>query len=226
MSDLRKKGDAPLSPKDRHSLNVGTGNYNRFAPLLPPPDGRRRLNSKRKYEDETPHSEPKTPRLDANTVFAQLKVTEDSVSEIWKNLNDAISIGESCYTSTDGGMGEAFFKLVRTVDLLIENQEKILSTVVDAMGMVSKSSAVPSYAAVAEGSRARSTGRHNAQKATDVSPEELKVKKLKQAISKAEKSVTLFDLDLGFVPVLNRDTLSKKVTLALHERSVGRDIQR
>jgi hypothetical protein len=224
MSDLRKKGDAPLSPKDRHSLNVGTGNYNRFAPLLPPPDGRRRINSKRKYENETPHSEPKTPRLDANTVFAQLKVAEDSVSEIRKNLNDAISIGESCYTSTDGGMGEAFFKLVKTVDLLIENQEKIISTVVDAMGMVSKGSAVPSYAAVAEGSRTRSTGRNNAQKAADVSPEELKVKKLKQAISKAEKSVTLFDLDLGSVPVLNRDTLSKKVTLALHERAQSEGI--
>jgi hypothetical protein len=121
-------------------------------------------------------------------------------------------------------MGEAFFKLVRTVDLLIENQEKILSTVVDAMGMVSKSSAMPSYATVAEGSRARSSGRHNAQKTPDVSPEEIKVKKLKQAISKAEKSVTLFDLDLGSVPVLNRDTLSKKVTLALHDRAQSEGI--
>jgi hypothetical protein len=116
-------------------------------------------------------------------------------------------------------MGEAFFKLVKTVDLLVENQEKILSTVVDAMGMVGKASAAPSYAAIAEGPRSRSSGRHYPQKASDVSPEELKVRKLKQAISKAEKSVTIFDLDLGSVPVLNRDTLSKKVTLALHDRA-------
>ncbi len=155
MSDLRKKGDVPLSPKDRHSLRIGTGSYNRFAPLLPPPAGRRRINSKRKCEDDTPIIEPKTPRLDANTVFAQLKATEESVSEIWKDLNEAISIGESCYTSTDGGIGEAFFKLVKTVDVLIENQEKILSTVVDAVGVVSKSTTTRSCAAVAEGWRHR-----------------------------------------------------------------------
>jgi hypothetical protein len=53
----------------------------------------------------------------------------------------------------------------------------------------------------------------------DVDPAELKKKKVKQAISRAERSVTVFDLDLGPVPVLNKDTLSKKVTLLLHERA-------
>jgi hypothetical protein len=67
-------------------------------------------------------------------VFSQLKTTEDAVSEIRKSLSDAIKVGESCYSANDGGMGEAFFRLTKTLDLIIENQEKVLSTVVDAMG--------------------------------------------------------------------------------------------
>jgi hypothetical protein len=47
-------------------------------------------------------------------------------------------------------------------------------------------------------------------------PAEIKAKKVRPAISKAERSVTIFDLDLGQVPVLNKDTLCRKVTLQLH----------
>jgi hypothetical protein len=219
MSDLRKKGDVPLTPKDRHSMNIGTGNYNRFAPLQPPAIGRSRINSKRKYDDDSQPLEPKTPRLDANMVFSQLKASDEAVSEIRKTLNDAIAIGESCYSATDGGMGEAFFKLAKTVDLLIGNQEKVLSTVVDAMGVLDKSSAAAAPS--------RGKNLHSASQATrpaEPSPTELKVKKLRQAISKAERAVTLFDLDLGSVPVLNRETLSKKVTLVLHNRAQSEGI--
>ncbi len=117
MSDLRKKGDVPVTPKDRHTMNIGTGNYNHFAPLQPPPMGRSRNNSKRKYDDDTPTLEPKSPRLDANLVFSQLKASDEAVSEIRKTLDEAVKVGESCYSATDGGIGEAFFKLAKTVDL-------------------------------------------------------------------------------------------------------------
>jgi hypothetical protein len=73
MSELRKKGELPLSPKDRHVMNVGTGNYNRSAPLLPPPAGRGRINSKRKLDTDSLQADPETLRLDANIVFEQLK---------------------------------------------------------------------------------------------------------------------------------------------------------
>ncbi len=218
MSDLQKKGDVPLSPKERHSQNVGTGNYNRFAPLMPPPPGRPRLNSKRKSDDDPPLAAPKTPRLDANLVFSQLRSTEEAVTDIRKCFEDAVATGERCYTATDGGMGEAFFKLTKTINLLIENQEKVLSTVVDAMGVLSNPHA--SYAAVA-GRKGNGTIPKNVPHPPPPtpSPAELKVKRLKQAIARAERSVTMFGLDLGSVPVLNKDTLSKKVTLLLHERA-------
>jgi hypothetical protein len=219
MSELRKKGEVPLSPKDRHSQNIGTGNYNRFAPLLPPPSGRSRLNSKRKLDDSSPPITPKTPRLDANVVFAQLKSSEDIVSEVRTALSEALKAGESCYSANDGGMGEAFFKLSKTVDFLISNQEKILSTVVDAIGVLGKDNGPVSYASAAAGKGKRLPHDHPPRDTAVVDPTEQKVKKLRQAIAKAERSVTLFDLDLGSVPVLNRDILSRKVTLLLHDRA-------
>ncbi len=219
MSELRKKGDVPLSPKDRHTLNIGTGNYNRFAPLLPPPSGRGRLNSKRKLDDATPPITPKTLRLDANVVFAHLKGSEDAVSEVRASLTEALKAGESCYSANDGGMGEAFFKLSKTVDLLIENQERILSTVVDALNIVGKSNVPSSYASAAAAHGRRQPPGENPGDRAPVNPAEQKVRKLRQAISKAERSVTLFNLDLGSVPVINRDTLNRKVTLLLHERA-------
>jgi hypothetical protein len=219
MSDLRKKGDVPLTPKDRHTMNIGTCNYNRFAPLQPPPMGRSRINSKRKYDDDTPTLEPKTPRLDANLVFSQLKASDEAVSEIRKTLDEAVKVGESCYSATDGGMGEAFFKLAKTVDLLVCNQEKILSTVVDAMGVLDKSSS-----STTSGRGKNTATSTQAKHVPEPTPADLKVKRIRQAISKAERSVTLFDLDLSSVPVLNRETLSKKVTLVLHNRAQSEGI--
>ncbi len=62
MSELKKKGDAPLSPKELHQLSVGSGNYNRYTPLLQPTMGRSRINSKRKYEvDSSDAPPPKLP---------------------------------------------------------------------------------------------------------------------------------------------------------------------
>jgi hypothetical protein len=222
MSDLRKKGDIPLSPRDRHSQSVGTGNYNRFAPLMPPPTGRGRLNSKRKLDDDLIATAPKTPKLDANVVFAQLKVTEDAVSEIRSSFNDAVAAGETCYTATDGGMGEAFFKLTKTINLLIENQEKVLSTVVDAIGLLGKPHSSYASAASSKQGNNRPTKGPLVNQAAD--PGEQKVRKVKQAIARAERSVTIFNLDLGPVPILNRETLSKKVTILLHERAQNEGI--
>ncbi len=195
MTDLRKKGEVPLSPKDRHSQNIGTGNYNRFAPLMPPPPARGRLNSKRKLDDGAQAVAPKTPRLDANVVFSQLKVTEDAISEIRSSFADAVAVGETCYTATDGAMGEAFFKLTKTINLLIENQEKVLYTVVDAIGLLG--SRPDSYASAAATGKTNARAPRAQSQRQEADPGELKKKKVKQAIIRAKRSVTVFDLDLG-----------------------------
>ncbi len=217
MSDLKKKGDAPLSPKELHQLSVGSGNYNRYTPLLQPTMGRSRINSKRKYEAESSDAPPKTPRLDHNAVFEQLQASEEAMVSIKESFKDALTIGENCYTSTDGGTGEAFFKLAKTVELLISNQEKMFGMMVDAVGVVGKPPA-PSYAS-ASASDSFGGGSQRRDRSAPPPPGDQCPKKLRQAIAKAERSVTLFDLDLGPIPVINRETLSKKVTVVLHDKA-------
>jgi Holliday junction resolvase RusA-like endonuclease len=190
---------------------------------MPPPTGRGRLNSKRKLDSDSTPVEPKTPRLDSNVVFEQLKGSEESLNEIRKTLSDAVSVGESCYSANDGGMGEAFFKLAKTVDLLMVNQEKLLSTLVDTMGLVGSTAPISSYASAAARGK-KPLPRDPSSRREDQHNPDFKAKKLRQAITRAERSVTLFDLDLGPVPVLNRDTLSRKVTLHLHDRAQSQGI--
>ncbi len=51
---------------------------------------------------------------------------------------------------SDGAMGEAFFKLAKTVALLIVNQKKMLSTVVDTTGEKGQTN-LSTYAVIAAG---------------------------------------------------------------------------
>jgi hypothetical protein len=46
-------------------------------------------------------------------------------------------------------------------------------------------------------------------------------RKVKQAIREAEKKTLIFNLDMGKVPVMNKDSLSRKVTLALGEKATA-----
>ena len=43
----------------------------------------------------------------------------------------------------------------------------------------------------------------------------LEVKKFREAVKEAEKSTLVFNLDMGKVPILNQDTMSRRATLAL-----------
>jgi hypothetical protein len=49
-------------------------------------------------------------------------------------------------------------------------------------------------------------------------PEETAESKMKQSIREAEKKLVIFNLDYGSAPVMNKDTLARKVTLALNNK--------
>ena len=51
------------------------------------------------------------------------------------------------------------------------------------------------------------------------SPEESAKAKVKKALRDAEKKSIIFNLDLGPVPTINKDTLSRKVTVALSNKA-------
>jgi hypothetical protein len=146
MADLKKKGDVPLSPRERHQRDTGTGNYNRFSSLAPQ-SPRPRLSSKRKL-DPDPTSVVKNPRLDSNVVFDQLKEVEDNLSVVKTTVAAVMSAGDSVFNIADGGLGAAVHKLALAVDMLVSNQEKLLSVVVDSAGSGGASRS-PSYASAA-----------------------------------------------------------------------------
>jgi hypothetical protein len=61
----------------------------------------------------------------------------------------SLSIEENCYTATDGGTIEAFFKLAKTVEIVITNQERMFSIMVNAVWLVRKAPAKSYVAATA-----------------------------------------------------------------------------
>jgi hypothetical protein len=168
MADLKKKGDVPLSPRERHQRDTGTGNYNRFS-LLAPQSPRPRLSSKRKL-DPDPTAAVKNPRLDSNVVFEQLREVEDNLSVVKSTVAAVMSAGDSVFNIADGGLGAAVHKLALAVDMLVSNQEKLLSVVVDSAGS-GGTSRPPSYAVAAtSGGRVGGGGQPGSGKRELVSP--------------------------------------------------------
>jgi hypothetical protein len=148
MAELKKRGEAPLSPRERHQRDTGSGSYNRFN-LLQPQSPRPRLGCKRKL-DPDPSSEPKTPRLDRNVVFGQLKEVEDNLNVVKSTVSAVMAAGDSVFNIADGGLGATVHKLALAVNMLVCNQEKLLSAVVDAAG-ASGSKTSTSFAGVVSG---------------------------------------------------------------------------
>jgi hypothetical protein len=135
-----------------------------------------------------------------------------------------MSAGDSVFNIADGGLGAAVHKLALAVDMLVTNQVKLLSVVVDSAGSggINRS---PSYAdAAALGGAVGGGAAGNRRPGTGGPPVQTpsgnpREKKIRQAILKAEKSTVIYNAELGNVPVMNRDTLARKVTILLHEKA-------
>jgi hypothetical protein len=218
MSDLKKRGDATLSPRERHQRYTGTGNYNRFN-LLQPNSPRPRLSSKRKLDRDPVVTESKTPRLDENVFFGQLKEVEDNLLVVKSMVTAVMSASNSVFNIGEGGLGAAVHKLALAVNMLVGNQEKLLSAVVDAAG-AGRRNYPSTYASVVSSNEAGSSRDTQARVTNSKkAPPPDKEKKLRQAIAKAEKSTVIFNANLGNVPVMNQDTLARKVTILLHDKA-------
>jgi hypothetical protein len=167
-------------------------------------------------------AEAKSPKLDPNILFGQLKEVEDNLVVVKSTVSAVMTAGDSVFNIGEGGLGAAVHKLALAMNMLICNQEKLLSAVVDSANM-GGTGKPPSFvdALVGGGATAPRPSRSNRQSVSRPPPsaEVLREKKLRQAIIKAEKSTVIFNADLGSVPVMNRDTLARKVTLLLHDKA-------
>ena len=215
-----------------HQHHTGTGNYNRFSALAPDPPQRNRTYSQGKRQlsqDEfcILQDPPKTPRMDSNVVFAQLKEQDALLAEAKTLLEVAAKTGEDCFSATDGGLGTAFSSLTKVLAIVLKSQENLTSALVDSVKVTSypknNSHAYttnPTPAAtipLQPPPRGRTNSFRNTAKVPvpELAPEEMARRKVKQVLREAEKKSLLFNLDLGTAPTMNKDTLSRKVTMAL-----------
>lgn len=197
-----------LGPKPDHLRETGRDTFvsNRFASLR---DRSRSLSVgqavKRRSEDP---GEPdgKVPRYDRNAKFAQMTKVEGMVKQ-----------GKEKVVKIKSDLGKA--------DVSQEVRE-LLSAMTDFMGLIvdtveDLASAIVDHTPT-NGQRLEQAGRQeetgkvkNTEQQggnTSQDPSDQKKRKFIQAVKEAEKSVLVFNLDMGKVPIMNKTTLSANVT--------------
>ena len=213
---------------DNHQQATGSGNYNRFTPLAP--RDRSVSVGKRQRPQEPMEPTPKTPRLDANVVFAQLKENEPALQVAKDLLTKAAATCEECCSSKDGAMGSIIHSLLQVMTTLLISHENLSSAIIDSVKLVEKPTPSHGGARPKDSQHSRKmdsgAGASSSQPPRFVPPtqpapseEDLAKRKVRQSLREAEKRTIIFNLDLGQVPTINKDTLSRKVTMALSEKA-------
>lgn len=206
----------PPSPVDTHRNRVGTGTYNRYGPLFPgvrttemrtPTRGKRPLDN-----DDLPSPAVKVPRFDSEKVFDQLRSHDTLLNNAKSLLKEARDGADSFLKIDDNGIGTFLFKLTQVCENLISGQESLKSTLVDAFRNGSVSG-LPTE----KSQQGKSTGSRTARPPPP--PAETAKAKVKKVLREAERRTLVFDLNLGSTPVMNKETISKKVTMDLHNKA-------
>jgi hypothetical protein len=157
---------------------------------------------------------PKTPRFDASAVMGQLKGQDALLKEVKTKL------GKVDYDAVIGQVlpqpvKDVIVNLGKALDLLLKSQENLTSALIDAVKV--SEDAAKSQPKVIEPNKPKGKATVAAPPPPD--PKVVAERKVKQAIREAEKKTLLFNLDMGKVPTINKETLSRKVTLALAEKA-------
>ena len=215
------------SPTHKHRENIGVGNYNRFAPFMP----RQRILSAGKRQlspDLAPGSPlPKAPRLDSNKIFDQLGEQDKLMDAAKAALSAAHGVISAAYKPDDGGLGTALHKLGEFCELIVKSNEALKSTLVDFIKVTDpvvptitlSQPAGPTGSAPPFKQAGRQVRRASPSPTPTISPEEQQKAKIKKTLREAERRTVVFDLDLGTAPTINKETISKKVTVALHDKA-------
>ena len=248
MAEMKKQGAIPKSPIKDYRENLNRGNYNRFKSLQVPDDDRtrdrsgsrgKRTASERDGSESEGDTAAKAPRLDSGLVLGQLAGAAEAMTKAKEALAKSAKAFDEAFSAVDGAGGTAFFQLTEVVRCLIVNQEHLMSMVVDSVKVTEQvqvevkekvQKKLDSYADVVGYNRgyvdnnshynSNNKGKQQPlhQQRPAVTEEEKSRKRIRQAITKAEKSTLLFGLDMGNVPTMNKDTLARKVTINLHAK--------
>jgi hypothetical protein len=204
--------DIKKSAVQHHQQNTGIGNYNRYALLSP----RGRIQSVGKRQLDLSHDDreqtAKQPKLDGNLVLDQLKDQEGIIKEL-----DTL-VDEITKVTVDPDPDPRIGKLCKIVKLLATSQKNITSAVIDAAKVnvsVANLNTAPGSSSQAATPAYRKKNNTVAISPPVEDPVMVATKKVKQVLREAEKKTVLFNLNLGKNPVMNKESLSRKVTESL-----------
>jgi hypothetical protein len=102
----------------------------------------------------------------------------------------------------------------KALNILLKSQENLTSALIDVVKVKETSSGTGEVRTGVE-----SRQRVKPPPPAPIDPKVSAERKVKQALREAEKKTTLFNIDMGKVPTLNKDTLSRKVTIALGQKA-------
>jgi hypothetical protein len=174
--------------------------------------GKRRLSDS---TDNGPGNIAKTPRFDSTAVLEQLKGQEKHLVEI-KNTLGTLDYDKVIGQVLPQPVKDVITGLGKAVNMLLKSQENLTSVLVDVAKVSENSNKTVPVQKTLKPTDAKAPPR---PPPTPVAPEVIAERKVKQAIREAEKKTLLFNIDLGNVPTMNKDTLSRKVTLALGSKA-------
>ena len=215
MSDLRRI--AISSPAAKHRSSTGNGFYNRFGLL----DHRTRLPStgKRQLSPESSNGNLfKFPKLDANQVFSQLQGQDVHIETAKKALDAANTVICATFKPDDGGIGSILTNLATAIDSLLKGNDILKSSVVDLCKVpAGPATPKPAFDFNITGPSTQPPKKVAPSKPTPT-PEDTLAARVKRTLREAERRTVILDLDLGPAPTINKESISRKVTIALHEK--------
>jgi hypothetical protein len=194
----------------QHQSSIGNGSYNRWEVL----DPRARTFSAGKIprtSDTDKEQAPKTPKLDANTVFSQLSAQDSTLKEVGTLVQELDTLNDNPDTPKDPRIS----CIVSIIKLLVKSNENISSVVLDSLKLKGpeapkgKTNAIPIPGFRKGGNTAAP------RDVPEISPDDRTRNKIKQSLKDAEKKTVIFNLDLGTAPMMNKSSISRKVTLTL-----------
>jgi hypothetical protein len=163
-------------------------------------------------------------------LFEQMKAHEGKLKEAKTILEEAVKTKADADLDNnnllDDGTNSCISKMLLVLTALVAHSEGLSSSIIDMHSSgYQPPKQVPSNNIRrnlnAEGNyddppptqrgRANTTSRKK-----ELTQDEITIKKIRQEITKAEKSTTIFDVDLGQVPIINKETLSGKFTQPIH----------
>jgi hypothetical protein len=211
--------------------------------LSPAPDGRPRANSVKRKEPEGPSFAFVASKNIANSGVLE----SDTMSDLTLNVVKVRSLLDKASTELDdvadpavktvlGTMCDAMREICTVQDTLVTGkiqsekmlpQDGISLTNLGAIpkrprndtGFTDRPQGIVAGTDTVTGTGAATDGRR------PVMPEEPDPvkKKFREAIKEAEKSTLIFNLNLGKVPILNRETMNKRATLALASLAAAKE---